>query len=393
MNKEKEVYVVKKCIYWDRKLGNVEGVQVETKEGNASFWINYWLKRLKVKTAQQYAYKLVAFLNFISSAGKNYLSATKGDLNRFLLDLRFAKEDGMFAIDSSSARHTTIRSYVTAITNFYIFLDNCGEEFEMPLVKETKNTDKHAYLYNISWTSENKKILVDKYLERYKAKKQYIKWYEEEEINALRSNLKTYRDKAIFELTLCGMRIDEVLSLRVIDYNSSNASVTAYRSKGKTTGDTGRVVALTKTAVKTLENYLTYERIQVENELMNQGMIIAEEIFVNMRHDLYFGEKLEYRNYLDILKRAAERGGIDPKSIRTHSGRSTAVMNDILFHAEHPELLTLDDIRIKYGWSQMTSMDPYLDTSNPKITMQNRKLLDKVRNEYRERYERETDGM
>ena len=96
-----------------------------------------------------------------------------------------------------------------------------------------------------------------------------------------------------------------------------------------------------------------------------------------------------YRNYLEILKTAASKAGLNPKEIRTHSGRSTAVMRDILYHAEHPDEITLDDIRIKYGWASVTSMEPYLDTSNPKISIQNRKLLDKVRNEHKERFIRE----
>ena len=63
-------------------------------------------------------------------------------------------------------------------------------------------------------------------------------------------------------------------------------------------------------------------------------------------------------------------------------------MRDLLYHADHPTELTLEDIRIKHGWSQLSSMEPYIDPTNPHISKDNRKRLDRIHNEYRERYKR-----
>ena len=389
MSKEKEVYVVKKCIYWDRQLGNIEWCQIENKEGSSLFWPNFWLGRLTQKTAKQYAYKLVSFLNFLSKSGKTYMDATEKDLNRFLTNLRFLNGGGIYAIDSSNRRRTTIQSYIAAISNFYTTLDNFRDDLKIKIIKEKGKVSKYSFLYNVVWTKETKKLLIDVNIEKYKPKKKYVKWYEDDEIKAILSNLRTYRDKAIFELSLVGMRIDEVLSLRMEDYDSNKGYVVAFRSKGKMTGETGRAVALKKSTIKALEDYLMFERAVIEEKMFDKGEIISDEIFVNLRCGATMGKPLGYRNYLEILKIAASKAGLDPKEIRTHSGRSTAVMRDILYHSEHPDELTLDDIRIKYGWASMTSMEPYLDTSNPNISIQNRKLLDKVRNAHKERFIRE----
>lgn len=374
-------YQIKKCLYWDKNIGNYEGWQIVDLHGNALFWPNVWLARLRNQTARQYAYKLTAFLVYLAEKGKSYLEANSRDLSQFLAFMRFRNSDGVYVINESAVSYSTITSYVSAISSFYRSLTAFRDDIEMQMVDARRSVNRNAFLYHIAWTKEYKTMLVEKFMDRYQPKREYEKWYTDEEIDAILSCLNTHRDKAIFLLTLCGMRIDEVLSINLDGYNITERSVVAYRSKGKQTGNTQRAVALSDAAMSELENYLTYERAAVEEEFLLQGKVLSTQLFVGLKRNQGYGEPVQYRNYLQILKRAAEKAGLDPQKIRTHSGRSTSAMRDILFHAEHPDLLTLDDIRIKHGWKNINSIQPYLDTSNPKISLDNRKLLDKVRNE------------
>lgn len=372
---------IKKCIYWDRNIGNYESWQIEDSNGNSLFWPNVWLAKLRNQTVRQYAYKLRAFLEYLAEKGKTYLEANTRDLSQFLTCLRFHNSDGVYTINESVVSYSTITSYMAAISSFYRTLVAFRDDIEMQMVDANKSVNSNSFLYHIAWTKEYKKILVEKFMDRYQPKREYEKWYTDEEENAILSCLGTHRDKAVFLFTLCGMRIDEVLSTNLYDYNITERSVVAYRSKGKRTGNTQRAVALSNAAISELEAYLTYERATLEEEFLLQGKVLSTQLFIGLKHNQGYGKPLQYRNYLQILKRAAEKAGMDPQKIRTHSGRSTSAMRDVLFHAEHPDLLSLDDIRIKYGWKSIDSIQPYLDTSNPKISLDNRKLLDKVRNE------------
>ena len=370
-------YYVEKCIYWNKYIGDVTGWQINN-QGCELFWVNLWLSTLTTNTAKQYAYKLCKFLNYLDSKQLDYTQATVFDLDSFVSDLRFRTDGDIYNIGESSKRHSTIRSYISAIGSFYGYLQTRNREICMKVhIEEVSN--KYSFLYNISWNKTTTKLFIDKNISKYKPKRNYIKWYSDDEIEAIYSNLRTVRDKAIFALTLCGMRIDEVLSLRVEDYDITTKSVVAYRSKRRVTGDTNRAVSLDYTALRYIEDYLNNERIEAEIELINRGQLICNELFVGLKHNRGFGKPVTYLTYLSILKRAAKRAGIDESKIRTHSGRSTIVMRDLLFHAEHPDILSLEDIRKKYGWSNISSMDPYLDTSNPMLSLQNRQLLDQVK--------------
>ena len=116
-------------------------------------------------------------------------------------------------------------------------------------------------------------------------------------------------------------------------------------------------------------------------KMLDNNIIDTGYMFINLKYCKTFGQAVEYANYRYILRRAANSAGIPEELVRTHSGRSTAVMNDILFHSKHPNLLSIEDIRIKYGWSNISSIMPYLDSSNPLVALENRKRLDRINEE------------
>lgn len=392
INQIEATFKVNRCIYLDMHIVEKEGWQIVS-EKHETFWVNKWLSRLRSpQTMKQYANRLCKFLNFLKNKNTNYSYATEKDLDDFFTQLRFGNEGGIFSIDSStSASYPTILGYYFCISGFYSFLNKMNKEIGMKLEKYKSNS-KYGFLYGISWDKEKVRIHVDKNLEYYKPKKEYNKWYSDEEIDAIMSNLKTKRDKAIFRLCLCGMRIDEVLSLHLEEYLPKKNCVIPYRSKGKVTGHTGRSVFIDIETMRVIEDYLTTERIEVELEFLSKDKMLTNYLFITLNKNDYYGKKVGYKSTLEILKRAAENAGLDPETIRTHSGRSTAVMADIIFHARHPEKLSFEDIRIKYGWKVASSINPYLDTSNPEISRDTKRMLDEVRNEQKKRIWKRDDN-
>jgi len=371
-------YKMVKCIYYNRSIGNINGWQISC--DYQMFWINLWMHKLTPTTARNYGYKVCLFLNWCKQRNKTYLKATNADLNNFVLYIQFDNKNGIFEIGESASRHSTVKNYINAITNMYTFIlsYNLGN---MIMIDEEKKINKNSYLKDILWSPERKKVFINKNIEKYKAKRIYEKWYSAEQVDAILSNFNTIRNAAIFALTLEGMRIDEVLSIRMIDYNPKNCTVTAFRSKRKITGDTHRIVVLSERTIRLLEDYLNFERSPSEMKMLDNNIIDTGYMFINLKYCKTFGQAVEYANYRYILRRAANSAGIPEELVRTHSGRSTAVMNDILFHSKHPDLLSIEDIRIKYGWSNISSIMPYLDSSNPLVALENRKRLDRINEE------------
>ena len=83
--------------------------------------------------------------------------------------------------------------------------------------------------------------------------KEYILEYSDDEIKAIYSNFKNYCNRAIFLATLHGMRIDEVLSIKLKDYNPRDCTVKPSRSKGKGRGRK-RTILFGKQTVGMIEN-------------------------------------------------------------------------------------------------------------------------------------------
>ena len=113
------------------------------------------------------------------------------------------------------------------------------------------------------------------------------------EIESLCAHFLTLRDEAIFRLTLEGFGIDEVLSMRLSDYNSVKRLIQPSRSKMRQTAP-----------------------INGENRL---------------------------------------------RKIRTHSGRSTKVMELLENGALNPaERKSEAELLYHFGWKSINSMQPYM---------------------------------
>jgi len=333
-----------------------------------------------VSTGKEYAKKLVVYLNWLDFHDITYDVANNSHVKKFVDTLVYGDlSDLKIRSLESSLSYSTLNSYVTVVTEFYKWLDNNYESNMRFFKKKNTQRARHSYLYGQIYEYDYKYI-IDRYLPRLKLSKEYIKWYTEDEKALICSGFNTLRDECIFRLTLEGFRIDEVLSMTLDNYDALEGLIRPSRSKGKQTVMEGnkshlRMVALPKITVDLMDQYLFLERMVAENESTN----VNNHIFINLNSGKYQGESLKYRNYLKILKRCCEKVEIDSKKIRTHSGRSTKVMELLEYQATHPES-NLTDVHVleTMGWRSPESIEHYRNHNNEIIA---RSVMQKLHKE------------
>ncbi|MFI3227616.1 MAG: site-specific integrase [Clostridia bacterium] len=314
----------------------------------------------KLSTGKVTAYKLCSFFNFLyEKCSKEYHNATNKNVNQFL-DCLIYGDKSELKISNSSISHSTLVGYVSTITDFYRWLDqNYGSE--MIFYEVDKKVRPQSYLYGQIYNYKYNRI-INRTLPDTKPSQEYIKWYTQEEISLLLNNFKTLRDKAVFLLTLEGFRIDEVLSMKLADYNNFEKLIQPSRSKNKQSAIANkknnlRTIRISEQTANTLNQYLFEERTTAEN----MSCEIRDEIFLTLR-GLTIGRPLKYHNYLRILKKCAERAGVDSTKIRTHSGRSTKVMQILETNALNPSKAKSDvEIMRYFGWKSLDSITSYMN--------------------------------
>jgi hypothetical protein len=101
-------------------------------------------------------------------------------------------------------------------------------------------------------------------------------------------------------------------------------------------------------------------------------------LFLNLQKDNMQGKPMTYHNYYAILKRCAKRAGFEPEMIRSHSGRSTKVMEFLEHQAKHPEDEIEDSTIMQcFGWRSADSISSYRDYNNQVIAYETMKKLHK----------------
>lgn len=349
------------------------------------FKVNKFLEyigRNSENTGYQYACKLCSFLKFLHyKRNKNYTEATKSDVTKFIDSILFNSSEGFLRIDEGRATYSTVNVYLSVIKRFYLYLeDELNEEINIEF-KKSKRSANYMYLYGQIWDIDIKAILSNR-IEKMKSNVDYIRWYTEEQLDAIKDNFNSLRDKAIFELTLEGLRIDEVLSLRVEDIDFIENKVYPYRSKGKETGKTGRTVVIKESTSKLLNDYMFNERdiALINKEELDDEFIYPNEMFLNLKNGKFLAKPLKYRNYIEILKKTGERAGLDYKKIRTHSGRSTKTMDFLYYQAENPGKITDEQIKQCMGWSNANSINPYVNRMDERMGIKTAERINNLRN-------------
>lgn len=316
----------------------------------------------KLGTGKSHAYKLCVFLNFLHEKDQTeYDAATNKQVLAFIDYLIYGNREKLMILHpQKSLCYSTLSGYVSAITDFYRWLDQTYGS-EMVFYEGECKCQIQSYLYGQIY-SYKYKYLIDRMLPDVKGSREYIKWYMAKEKQLIRGEFRTLRDEAVFHLTLEGFRIDEVLSMRLADYNAAERLIQPSRSKRRQSASKGhenrlRTVRISEETAKVLNGYLFMERPSAENT----GRMITDWIFLNLRGKSV-GQPLTYHNYLKILKSCAGRCGIESEKIRTHSGRSTKVMDVLEHNALHPEEAK-SEIQLKalFGWSSIDSITPYMN--------------------------------
>lgn len=248
--------------------------------------VNQWLMAKamrKASTSKEYGKKLVVFLNYLSDGGANYGVATNEHVKRFIRLILFGDMEDLKLLYYETDRvYQTAAYYLTVITEFYKWLDdNYGSNIEFRR-KSNHHHARKSFLYGQIYNYDYQYIL-DAVLPRQKPRKEYIKWYTEKQTDLICSHFKTLRDEAVFRLTLEGFRIDEVLSMKLSDYDSVKRLIQPTRSKGKSEVYAGcqnhlRVVALPNVLCTLLNHYISTERSDAEN---GSG-IPNEYLFLNL---------------------------------------------------------------------------------------------------------------
>jgi len=331
--------------------------------------INQWIESKSLRkpsTGKEYAKKLVVYLNYLHSIGVEYDAASNKHVKRFVQKLLYGNfEEFKIKTLETEVVCATAARYVTVITELYKWLD---DNYETNILFHTKTDTRNvrkSFLYGQIYSSDYRYI-IDSGLHRQKSRREYVKWYSDDEKNALCGGFETLRDEAVFRVTLEGFRIDEVLSMKLDHYDPVERIIQPARSKGKPEVREGghnhlRVVALPVVLCGLLDRYIQTERMTAENE----SGIISDSLFINLQRGNAQGKPLSYGNYLKILKRCATRAGIDPAKIRTHSGRSTKVMEYLENQALHPEDGVTDAIIMEsFGWASSESIAHYRDHNN-----------------------------
>jgi integrase len=378
---KKKNYQISKFVF-ETQNGDYYYRHMITKDSIPLLEINQYIDQKSLRntnTGKQYAKKLVLFLNWLDNRGSSYEVATNQQVKSFINYLIYG-DISELKVQSLEVglSYSTLNSYITVITDFYRWLDdNYQSQIQFLLKRDTKHARK-SYLYGQIY-SYDYKYIIDRYLPRLKSTKDYIKWYTDEEKLRICNSFSTLRDESVFRLTLEGLRIDEALSVRLNDFDAVQGIIKPSRSKGKSSVESGRenhlrVVALPKETCALLERYIATERMLAENE----SMVVSQYIFINIKADKYQGQPLSYRNYLRILKLAAKKAGFNSERIRTHSGRSTKVMDILEYGALHPEK-GLSDVELleTFGWKSTDSIEPYRNHNNPIIA---KSLIEKLHN-------------
>lgn len=331
----------------------------------------------KISTGKEYGGRLVFYLNYINSIGVEYADADNKVVKSFINYVIYGDRQAANSISLTPlVIYNTLSGYIGAVTEFYKWLENNYEsnmEFE---IKTDRHYVKKSFFYGQIY-SQDYKYLIDKNIPLLKPKREFIKWYTDEEKDVLCKNFKCLRDEAVFRLTLEGFRIDEVLSMELGNYDALKRLIQPMRSKGKLSAysaenNTLRTVALPQKTCDIIDRYILEERTVAENE----SGVINQNLFINIKKGADFGQPLAYRNYLKILKRCAKRAGLAPDKIRTHSGRSTKVMEYIEHQVKHPEDGITDVILMEcFGWKNIDSIQPYKNHNNPAVAIEIMKKL------------------
>ena len=242
------------------------------------FQVNEFLdtKNDSENTRRKYSNIMSRYLNYLNGRNLHYIEANNNVIESYIKFRVYGGNDNL-TLMKSSINFKTIMDDISVIKAFYQWLTRRNINLNISFYKE-KRYVKSSFLYAEIGSIDYEEI-VSKHLYSLGESREYIKWYTDEEIEALLSNLRKKRDKAIFLCTLDGgMRIDEVISVQRKDYDVKNRSITPSRTKSRQL----RTVKLSKKTCDIIDEYLIGEREEAEYSSKKRSPWFTP-LFINRR--------------------------------------------------------------------------------------------------------------
>lgn len=280
-----------------------------------------------------YENKIEDFKNYLlleKKYSKNTIVSYTNDLNKFKNYFENKKI-------LKNINHNDIKEYIRYLS----------KEENTRSIARTISTLKSFYKFLLIEKLINKSPLEN--ISSPKQKKELPKILSEEEIDKLLNiplnNNYSYRNKAMLELMYSsGLRVSELINLKVIDIDLDMALVRVY---GK--GSKERVIPLGEFAINALKEYITYHRSSMLKKKP------CDYLFLNSR-----GDKMTRQAFFKILKELAKT-----KNIKTEFSPHT------LRHSFATHLLKhgadLRSIQELLGHSDVSSTQIYTHISNEKL--------------------------
>ncbi len=276
--------------------------------------IDEFIESLKARQASpntlaSYERDIVQFSNYFESQDKKIFNLTKDDMQEYINHL-IAEGKSNSTISRSTA---SIKALYRYLVNKKLAEENIAENVEAPKVNRKEPM--------ILTSAEIEKLLEQPDL----------------------SELKGQRDKAMLEILYAtGIRVTELISLRVEDVNLNNGYIKVKKKNSE------RHIPLGNLALRCLKDYMNKVRpllIRTEDE---------KTLFINTN-----GQKMTRQGYWKILKQYKEQAKID-KDITPHTIRHSFAVHMLQNGAEIKtvqELLGHTDVASTMMYTQMLNLD------------------------------------
>lgn len=328
--------------------------------------ISRWAKMLPLVGANKphvYISVAIRFFNFLLKRNKRYYEASPKDIRDFFERILFFDKEGSYG-ESPRIQPNTISLYQKALIHFY---KNLNDFFDNNI---WKGVDVNVSGKTVEVIDEFKTRWEDVYSEaqaciKYSIgnhktnNKVYVKEYSDDELAAIFRSFKTSMHRAVFFLTLKGMRIDEILSIKINDYDPNKMIVQPSRSKGRKGKKSDiRTILIGPKGVRLIQQYLLHERIPALNVILKEKRNDNEYLFVTLRKRAGVIPFTPYtqESFRSVLKTAARLAGIK-SDVRPHGGRAHCSIE--LARLQHRGVITDVQINLIMGWKSPDSYKPY----------------------------------
>lgn len=295
-------------------------------------YINFTIfeKRLSKNTVNSYKEDLIKYEEYLKSKKITKVdNINTHDIEKYLIYLK----DNEYSITSIARKLTTIKNFHNYLFNKQIIKKDVSQTIERPKIKKT--------LPKVMTVAEVDKLLEIKCITAF-----------------------DYRNKAMLELLYAtGLRISELLNLKLIDVDLENCVVRCF---GK--GSKERIVPIGEYVLEHLEKYLEYRPLLSKNKK-------SEFLFLNKS-----GTGLSRFSFFKIIKKLLREKNINV-DISPHTLRHSFATHMLEYGAD------LRSIQELLGHSDISTTKIYTHITNNRIKQDYKKYHPRSSKEGENNYE------